>query len=113
MKFNIEKLTNSLMAAVAILPFTLAHAQQQKPNVVILIADDISMNDFGCYGHPTIKTPNIDALAKDGIRFTNVFLTTSSSSPSRSSIITGRYPHNTGACELHSPIGEEQVFLPK
>jgi len=113
MKFENHKFTNSLFAFGAILPFSLISAQQQKPNVVILIADDISMNDFGCYGHPIVKTPNIDALANDGLRFTNAFLTASSSSPSRASIITGRYPHNTGACELHSPIGEEQVFLPK
>ena len=113
MKFENHKLTNKLFAFGAILPFSLISAQQQKPNVVILIADDISMNDFGCYGHPTIKTPNIDALANDGLRFTNTFLMASSSSPSRASIITGRYPHNTGACELHSPMGEEQVFLPK
>jgi len=82
-----------------------------RPNIVILIADDVSMNDFSCYGHPVIKTPNIDALARDGIRFTNTFLTASSSSPSRSSIITGRYPHNTGAAELHSPMGNEQFTV--
>jgi arylsulfatase A-like enzyme len=90
----------------------LAGDKQQKPNMVIIIGDDISANDLGCYGSKIVKTPNIDALARDGIRFTNAFLTISSSSPSRSSIITGRYPHNTGACELHSPLGEEQVFFP-
>lgn len=83
----------------------------QRPNFLILIADDISRDDFGCYGHPVIKTPNIDVLAADGIRFNHTVLTTSSSSPSRASIITGRYPHNTGACELHSPIGEEQITV--
>lgn len=81
------------------------------PNILVLIADDISRDDFGCYGHPLVKTPHIDALAAEGVRFTNMFLTASSSSPSRASILTGRYPHNTGACELHSPIGEEQVTI--
>jgi len=90
------------------------NSQNKKhPNVVILIADDISRDDFGCYGHPVIKTPNIDKLAKNGLKFTNVVLTTSSCSPSRTSIITGRYPHNTGAPELHSPIPDGQVFFPK
>ena len=84
-----------------------------QPNIVILIADDISRDDFGCYGHPTLKTPNIDALAANGIKYTNVFLTTSSCSPSRTSIVTGRYPHNTGAPELHSAIPEGQVVFPK
>lgn len=83
----------------------------KRPNILVLIADDISRDDFGCYGHPVIRTPNIDALAADGIRFTHAFLTTSSSSPSRASILTGRYPHNTGACELHTPIGEEQITV--
>ncbi|MCL3781152.1 heparan N-sulfatase [Prolixibacteraceae bacterium JC049] len=83
-----------------------------RPNIVILIADDISRDDFGCYGHPVIKTPNIDRLSKGGIKFTNAFLTASSCSPSRSSIITGRYPHNTGACELHAPLAKNQVAFP-
>lgn len=83
-----------------------------RPNIVIILADDVSRNDFGCYGNTQVKTPNIDALAKQGIKFNNTFLTISSCSPSRSSIMTGRYPHNTGAAELHSPIGEEQLFFP-
>lgn len=86
-------------------------ADPKRPNILVLIADDISRDDFGCYGHPVIRTPNIDSLAASGVRFTNAILTTSSSSPSRASILTGRYPHNTGACELHSPIGAEQVTV--
>jgi N-sulfoglucosamine sulfohydrolase len=82
---------------------------QDRPNIIIFIADDISYNDFGCYGHPVIKTPNIDRLAANGLRFTNAFLTTSSCSPSRNSIITGRYPHNTGAPELHSNLGDNHI----
>lgn len=87
--------------------------KNKKPNVIILIADDISRDDFGCYGHKVIKTPNIDNLAKNGIKFNNAVLTTSSCSPSRVSIITGRYPHNTGAPELHSPLPENQVLFPE
>lgn len=86
---------------------------QERPNIVLIIADDISFNDFGCYGHPVLKTPNIDELAGDGLRFTNAFLTTSSCSPSRTSIIMGRYPHNTGAAELHSDIPANQVAFPR
>ena len=84
---------------------TLALRAAERPNVILIIGDDISWDDFGCYGNPTARTPNVDRLAANGIRFTNAFLTTSSCSPSRSSIITGRYPHNTGAAsELHRPI---------
>lgn len=95
------------------LSFISLHAQTVKPNVVIFIADDVSYNDLGCMGHPVIKTPEIDKLAEKGIRFTNAFLTASSCSPSRASILTGRYPHNTGAAELHSPIPAGQVAFPK
>lgn len=104
-----------LVCLVALCAFSIALQAQKKeqPNIVIMIADDISRDDFGCYGHPVIKTPNIDALAKNGIKFTNATLTTSSCSPSRISIITGRYPHNTGACELHTPLAENQVVFPK
>ena len=84
-----------------------------RPNVVFFIADDISYDDFGCYGHPTIKTPATDRLAANGIRFDNAYLTTSSCSPSRCSIITGRYPHNTGAPELHISLPDAQVRFPE
>ncbi len=84
-----------------------------KPNFVFFLADDVSVEDFGCYGHPTLKTPSIDALAQHGMRFDNAYLTTSSCSPSRCSIITGRYPHNTGAPELHVSLPEEQIRFPE
>lgn len=77
-------------------------ASEPKPNIILFLADDVSWNDFGCYANKEVKTPNIDRLALGGIRFTNFFLTASSCSPSRNSIITGRYPHNTGAAELHT-----------
>jgi len=86
---------------------------EQRPNIVLIIADDISWNDLGCYGHPTLKTPHLDALATNGVRFTQAYLTTSSCSPSRCSIITGRYPHNTGAPELHTPLPEGQFLFPE
>ncbi len=77
-------------------------AQQQVPNIVVFIADDVSFNDLGCYGHKVVQSPNIDQLADRGLKFTNFYLTASSCSPSRNSILTGRYPHNTGAAELHT-----------
>lgn len=80
-----------------------------RPNIVLFIADDMAWDDCGAYGHPSIKTPNLDALARDGLRFDRAFLTCSSCSPSRSSLITGRYPHATGAEELHWPLPADQV----
>ncbi|MBK1877584.1 sulfatase family protein [Pelagicoccus mobilis] len=86
---------------------------ENAPNFIFFIADDVSQEDFGCYGHPSIQTPNVDALAANGMRFDNAYLTTSSCSPSRCSIITGRYPHNTGAPELHSKLPDSQTRFPE
>ncbi len=75
-----------------------------RPNIVLLIADDLAWNDCGPYGHPTVKTPNLNRLAAQGMRFQNAFVTTSSCSPSRASMITGLYPHSTDAEQLHWPL---------
>jgi len=82
-----------------------------RPNMIVIIADDMAWDDCGAYGHPHIRTPNIDRLAREGMRFSSAFLTCSSCSPSRSSINTGRYPHATGAGELHQSIPGEQVLF--
>lgn len=113
-----NQLTTKIIFGIILLIFivpqnTYGKNTYKRPNVVIMIADDISRDDFSCYGHPVIETPNIDKLAANGIRFNNAVLTTSSCSPSRTSIITGRYPHNTGACELHTPLPANQVVFPK
>ena len=86
-----------------------APAAEPRPNIILMIADDMSWNDCGAYGHPRIHTPNIDALASQGMRFDQAFLTISSCSPSRASLITGRYPHRTDAEELHWPLPAEQI----
>jgi N-sulfoglucosamine sulfohydrolase len=84
-------------------------AAPDRPNVVLIIADDMARDDCGAYGNPKVRTPHIDRLAREGMRFDRAFVTASSCSPSRSSILTGRYPHNTGAEELHWPLPREQV----
>ena len=87
-------------------------APDARPNLILIIADDMSWDDMGAYGHPHIQTPNLDRLAAEGMRFDRAFLTTSSCSPSRSSIITGLYPHNTGAEQLHWPLpGNNLTFV--
>ncbi len=88
-------------------------AAAERPNFVFFLADDVSAEDIGCYGNAALKTPNIDRLAAAGLRFTNAYLTISSCSPSRCSMITGRYPHNTGAPELHTSLPPGSVLYPK
>ena len=100
----------------ALLALALLTAEPARPNVVLVIADDVSWNDVGVNGsaveaaRTSARTPNIDALAAAGRNFTQAYLTASSCSPSRTSILTGRYPHNNGrAAELH---GARPAALP-
>ena len=69
----------------------------RSPNILWIISDDHSRNDLGCYGHPLVKTPNIDRLASEGMRFTNAFALASTCAPTRSGLITGMYPISIGA----------------
>ena len=106
---------NVIKLTIVLLFFALiAKAQDPKgrPNIIFIIADDVSDEDIGCYGNKQVRTPNIDRIAKEGTRFTNAYLTASSCSPSRTSIISGRYPHNTGSAELHTPLPVEQIPFP-
>lgn len=82
-----------------------------SPNFIVVIADDAAWNDSGAYGNSVIKTPHINKLAEEGLVFDNAFLTASSCSPSRCSILTGRYPHNTEAQELHMPLPANQILF--
>lgn len=80
-----------------------------RPNVVLIIADDLAWADTGAYGNAKVGTPSIDRLAREGMRFTHAFVAISSCSPSRASMITGRYPHSTNAEQLHWPLPAAQV----
>ncbi|EPR65470.1 sulfatase family protein [Cyclobacterium qasimii] len=83
-------------------------ADNRPPNFVFILTDDISAEDLSIYGNQLIDTPNLQRLAMMGLVFDNAYLTTSSCSPSRISMITGRYPHNTGAPEIHVELPTSQ-----
>lgn len=84
----------------------------EKPNVIWIIADDVGWKDIGCYGHPVIRTPNIDWLAEHGVRFTHAFVTSPQCSPSRTAMFSGRFAHTVGAEDLHDPVPEGVQILP-
>lgn len=87
-------------------------AADSRPNFILIIADDMSPEDCSPYGNKGVQTPNLQRLANEGMRFTRAFVTTSSCSPSRASLITGKYPHNTGAEQLHWPLpGDHTTFV--
>jgi N-acetylglucosamine-6-sulfatase len=69
---------------------------EPRPNILVVIVDDLRWDDFGAAGHPFAETPNIDRLAREGVRFTNFFTATPLCSPSRATILTGRYAHTHG-----------------
>jgi arylsulfatase A-like enzyme len=71
-----------------------------KPNFLIIYTDDQGIGDVGCYGGPDVKTPHIDRLAATGIRFTNWYTNSPVCSPSRASLLTGKYPHNAGIPQI-------------
>ena len=108
-----KQFLSAALCLFAILVLSDSLARAERPNFVLFITDDISQEDFGCYGNEVAKTPNLDQIAAEGIRFTNAYLTCSSCSPSRCSLITGRYPHNTGACELHTSLPDGHFLFPK
>ena len=69
---------------------------EERPNLVVFYLDDLGYGDLGCYGSDTIRTPHIDALAADGVRFTNWYACSPVCSPSRAALLTGRYPTRAG-----------------
>lgn len=77
-------------------------SENQKPNLLFIIADDLTFRDLSCYGSKNVKTPNIDALAEQGMRFTRCFQAAPMCSPTRHNIFTGMYPVRTGAYPNHT-----------
>ena len=76
----------------------------KKPNILLIIADDQTWRDSGCYGHPDVKTPNIDRLAAEGMRLTHCFTATAMCAPTRQQLYTGLFPVRNGAFPNHSRV---------
>ena len=72
------------------------------PDIVIVLADDQTWNDSGCYGNKQVKTPNIDRLAAEGMRFTRAFTATAMCAPTRQQLYTGLFPVRNGAYPNHT-----------
>ena len=80
-----------LTSLLAALPLCAA-AQQLKPNIIVLVADDLGYGDLSCYGATRVSTPTVDSLAANGVRMTNMHACASTSTPSRYALLTGEYP---------------------
>lgn len=83
-------------AAMACPRRALSGEQQQRPNFVVFLADDLGYGDLGCFGHPLIRTPNLDKMAAEGVKLTDCYAASAVCSPSRSGMLTGRTPNRVG-----------------
>ena len=104
MKKNLSRLSAAMLPVAALTGC--ADKLPQKPNIVFLLFDDMGYGDLGCYGQELIETPNIDALAQQGIIFTDMYSSAPISAPSRCSIITGKHAG-------HSQIRANEEAVPR
>lgn len=86
----------SLLALFFIITLAGCGTRDERPNMIVLLIDDMRWDEYGAAGHNYIQTPNIDRLAREGVRFTNAFATTPLCSPSRACFLTGQYSHHNG-----------------
>ncbi len=109
---NLHPLTAALVLGLGALSQLPAHgAESSRPNILWIIVDDMSAN-FSTYGETLIETPHVDRLARNGVRFTNAYVTAPVCSPNRSAFITGMYQTSIGAHHHRSGRGELKINLP-
>jgi arylsulfatase B len=101
---KISKITFVLITVL----LSITCAAQDRPNIVLLIADDLGYGELGCQGNPQIPTPNIDAIATNGVRFTAGYVSAPNCSPSRAGIMTGKYQTRFGY--ENNPIGHKNEY---
>ena len=94
----------ALCCAFAFASHTVVAATESRPpNIIHIVADDVGYDDFGCYGAPRIKTPNIDKLASQGMRFTSFYAPAATCTPSRAAMMTGCYAERVGVNRVLFP----------
>lgn len=95
-RFRLVRKWSSALAALAMWVCAAFSVASEKPNVLLILADDLGYGDVGCYGCADTKTPHIDKLARDGVRCTDGYAAFPVCSPSRAALLTGRYPARFG-----------------
>jgi arylsulfatase A len=100
----------NLLLSLALLGGWLSPALAARPNIIVILADDLGYGDIGCYGSETIATPQLDRMAREGIRFTDFYVSAPFCSPSRAALLTGRLPARCGVPYVLFPT--EHTGLP-
>ncbi|MCX6616922.1 MAG: sulfatase [Acidobacteria bacterium] len=100
-------------AMAAPLPLRLSARLREKRNIVLILTDDLRYDFLGFMGHPFLETPNIDRMAKNGVVFRNGFVTHSLCSPSRATILSGRYSHAHGVLDNQTPLPPRLATYPQ
>lgn len=97
-----------IFSIISLFLFLLCNKEEKEslPNFIIIFADDLGYGDLGCFGHPTIKTPNLDRMAQKGLKMTQFYVAASICTPSRAGLLTGKLPIRTGMC------GKRGVLFP-
>lgn len=95
-------------APLLLLALALGASAQQPTNFVFFLVDDLGWRDLGCFGSPFYETPNVDGLAASGVRFANAYAACPVCSPTRASILTGKYPVRVGITDYINPPGANQ-----
>ena len=106
-----RSIAGTFIGAIALVSLmaTSAEAEIRRPNVVFFLVDDLGWSDLGCYGSSFYETPNIDRFAKQGVRFTQAYATCHVCSPTRASIMTGKYPARLQLTDWY-PVEENSLF---
>ncbi len=86
-------------------------AADKKPNIVLVMADDQGWGEMGYIGHPKLKTPNFDSMAKDGLRFDRFYAAAPVCSPTRGSVLTGRHPNRFGCFKWGNTLRPQEVTI--
>lgn len=98
-----------MLALIGILFTSLAWGAEKPPNIVLVFADDLGYADLGCFGSTKIRTPNIDSIARDGIRLTNFHVPQAVCSASRTALLTGCYPNRVGILGALGPNSKNGI----
>src|SRR5215208_3053402 len=111
---TLRRATLLIVACLAILPHSALSqsSEDARPNIIVFLADDLGWRDVGVYGNRFIRTPNIDRLARAGLRVEQAFGTSPQCSPSRISMLTGKYPHTTHTEDRYTPLHRGERILP-